>query len=143
MKSSRLRDAPINLKSYSGQIFENKKKIKQQRKHMRNKILNLTALSLLTASMSCMSFAGSTSAETAGCAEARAKLEQVLNKAHSANKFMNIKFSSDVLKVGCSAGFVYEVDNEKDKSELHYSFVNYLNSETDYHISNAHQYQKI
>lgn len=110
---------------------------------MKNTFLKLTALSLLTASMSCMSFAESTSAEPAGCAEARVKLEQVLNKAHSANKFMNVKVSSDVLKIGCSAGFIYDVDNENDKSELHYSFVKYLNSETDYKISNAHQYKKI
>lgn len=113
------------------------------RNYMRNKFLKLTALSLLTASMSCMSFAESTSAEPASCAEARAKLEQVLNKAHSANKFMNVKVSGDVLKIGCYAAFIYDVDNEKDKNELHYSFVKYLNSETDYKIGNAHQYTKI
>lgn len=110
---------------------------------MRNKFLKLTALSLLTASMSCMSFAESITTEPAGCAEARAKVEQVLNKAHTANKFMNVKISSDVLKRGCSASFVYEVDNEKDKNELHYSFVKYLNSEANYKITNAHQYTKI
>lgn len=106
---------------------------------MRNKFLKLTALSLLTASMSCMSFAES----AMDCAEARASLDNALNEAHLENKFLNIKSSNTVLNGSCAASFIYNVDTEKEMDELHLSFIKYLNNEKGTKLTFARQYTKL
>ncbi|WP_350613260.1 hypothetical protein [Pseudomonas sp. HY7a-MNA-CIBAN-0227] len=110
---------------------------------MKNKIMSLAVLAILTASMSSMSFAATETMSDAECNASKAKLETVLNQAHAENKFKNISVRSEKQKSGCMASYVYKVDTEKEMSELHLSFVKYLNEKTDLNLSNYGQFTKI
>lgn len=109
---------------------------------MRNKIIKTTALTIFIAALSSISYAQSSSVADEGCNNAKSVVAQQLEKAHSANQFLDIKISQKVLQDKCMASLIYEVEDEREMNELHLKFVSYLNANTNLGVSNARQYTK-